>query len=173
MPANSHWWYHPILKWHWVEIMSEKCTLPPHLHTKARATEKYRNFTFSFPASLILPGCFVSDMCCEATCVKTNVTGEAALHLSVYQPPVIRTLHMKAMTDKTEGRRKKKTFWDGRLSFTFHPRYPFVCLPFLKSRRNIQPALSSPQLHLPPSHSLKTEQEMITFAQRYRALTPV
>lgn len=91
--------------------MSEKCTLPPPLLTKARVTEKYPNFTFSFPASLLLPGCFVSDMCCEATCVKTNVTGEAALHLSVYQPPVIRTLHMKAMTDKTEERRgeEKKT----------------------------------------------------------------
>lgn len=62
---------------------------------------------FSFIA-LLLPGCFVTDMCCDATCVKTNVTGEAALHLSLHQPPVIRTLHMKAMTDITGGGRKKK-----------------------------------------------------------------
>lgn len=38
-------------------------------------------------------------MCCDATCEKENVIGESVLHLSVYQPPVIRTLHMKAMTD--------------------------------------------------------------------------
>lgn len=41
-------------------------------------------------------------MCCDATRVKKNVIGGSVLHLTVYQPPVIRTLHMKAMTDIKE-----------------------------------------------------------------------
>lgn len=42
-------------------------------------------------------------MCCDASREKKNVIGESSvLHLSVYQPPVIRTLHMKAMTDIKE-----------------------------------------------------------------------
>lgn len=47
----------------------------------------------------LLRGCCEIGMCCDATCEKENVIGESVLHLSVYQPPVIRTLHMKAMTD--------------------------------------------------------------------------
>lgn len=88
---------------------------------------------------------------------------------------------MKAAADKTEAggaekrlkknKKKKENPWDGRLSFTFLPRYPFVCLPFLKSQRYIR--ADSPLTSAASYSSLKTEQEMIAFAQRYRALTPV
>lgn len=53
----------------------------------------------SLSTAHLLCGCFVTGMCCDATRVKKNVIGETVFHLSVYQHPVIRTLHMKAMTD--------------------------------------------------------------------------
>lgn len=68
--------------------------------------------------------------------------------------------------DGERGGDKKENLWDGRLSFTFLPRYPFVCLPFLKSRRYIQ--AGSPLTSAAASSGLKTEQGMIAFAQRYR-----
>lgn len=65
--------------------------------------------------SFFCPTRSASDMCREATCVekKRNVTGGTLLFaLSVCQPAVIRTAHMKAAADKTEewragGRRRE------------------------------------------------------------------
>lgn len=87
--------------------------------------------------------------CCISCCLlwllafrtreKKNVRGESLLQRTVYPPVVIIALHMRATT----GIKREKTSLNWKIEFAFLCRYPFVCLPFLKSQRNIQPAPST------------------------------
>lgn len=91
--------------------------------------QKLHVFLGFFPIVLLLHGCCVTVMCREATCVKTNVTGEAVLPISVYRPPVIRTLYMKAMTDVMGVKPPLK--W--KIEFYFLPTLP-CCLPSIPQK---------------------------------------
>lgn len=106
--------------------------------------------SLSLSVAHLLYGYFASCTWCDTTRVSKNGIGESVLHLSVYQPAVFRTVHKKAMADIKGGGGARE--W--KIEFAFLPSYPFVCLPFLKSQRNIHLALP-PLLHLLPSHSLK------------------
>ncbi len=91
----------------------------------------FKLFFLSLSLSIahLLRGCFVTGMCCDATRIKKNVIGESVLHFSVYQPPVIRTLHMKAMTDI----KKKKKSSEMEDWVCLPPPLPF-CLPSIPQK---------------------------------------
>lgn len=128
-----------------------------HIHKWERSTATSH---FTLLLLLFCPTCFASGMCREATCVNRNVTGDAALRPSVCQPPVIRTVHMKAAADKTEQRgarergkgnkRKKTSEMEDWVLLSSHVTLLFA---FHSSKVSAisKPALRSPLLHLTPA----------------------